>query len=363
MLYRGDMCRGDEGVALLLALLFIVLITAIVVEYAYETQVEASLVSNDDAHFEAHVAAKSAVARALSALAGDLIEVEEYVGGNFDSELDLWAMPAPMEPINNALMRYTVVDEFGKLNLNALIRYDEEGNRVVNELLVETLHYLFDLRAQYYNLELNPTDAILDWLDADLDPEEEGAEADYYSALEIPYPCRNGRMDSIEELLLIRGVTPELYFGLANEAQEEEDVPPEEQLMPLTDLLTVHGDPGGLINVNTAQPELLEALFEVWPSANPGLVDLIMTRRADSMPFISEEDALSVFGTAGKDEIQPADVVTVASKVFRIYGDGLTEDTQVRIEAYVWRKPILAMGRRHLEARESFRILDWRVIR
>jgi len=40
-----------------------------------------------------------------------------------------------------------------------------------------------------------------------------GAESDYYQSLETPYSARNGRMDAVEELLLVYGVTPEYFYG------------------------------------------------------------------------------------------------------------------------------------------------------
>src|SRR5262249_55773334 len=56
-------------------------------------------------------------------------------------------------------------------------------------------------------------DAILDWIDPDDDPREQGAERDYYASLPHPYAPRNGPLASIDELLLVRGVTPALLYG------------------------------------------------------------------------------------------------------------------------------------------------------
>jgi hypothetical protein len=62
---------------------------------------------------------------------------------------------------------------------------------------------------------MTPTlaDAILDWIDADGEPREGGAEADYYLALPTPYSPRNAPPRTIGELLLVRGVTPHLLYG------------------------------------------------------------------------------------------------------------------------------------------------------
>ena len=55
--------------------------------------------------------------------------------------------------------------------------------------------------------------AILDWLDTDDTPREYGAEVEYYSSLMPPYAPANGPLKTLEELLLVRGVTPDLLFG------------------------------------------------------------------------------------------------------------------------------------------------------
>ena len=57
-------------------------------------------------------------------------------------------------------------------------------------------------------------DAILDFIDSDDDIREYGAERDYYAQLPVPYAPVNGPLQSIEQLLLVKGVTPQLLFGL-----------------------------------------------------------------------------------------------------------------------------------------------------
>ncbi len=57
-------------------------------------------------------------------------------------------------------------------------------------------------------------DSILDWLDEDDDPRPYGAELDYYSTLPTPYEPTNGPITSVEELLLVKGVTPSMLFGV-----------------------------------------------------------------------------------------------------------------------------------------------------
>ena len=62
-------------------------------------------------------------------------------------------------------------------------------------------------------MTLEIADAILDWIDEDDIPREYGAELDYYSSIEPPYVPRNGPVNSMDELLMVRGVTPDLLYG------------------------------------------------------------------------------------------------------------------------------------------------------
>src|SRR5205807_2358577 len=63
------------------------------------------------------------------------------------------------------------------------------------------------------NMTDDVANSILDWMDPDEEPRSNGAESDYYTTLPTPYNAKNGPLDSLEELLLVRGVTPELLFG------------------------------------------------------------------------------------------------------------------------------------------------------
>jgi DNA uptake protein ComE-like DNA-binding protein len=56
-------------------------------------------------------------------------------------------------------------------------------------------------------------DAIVDWRDADSTPGAQGAEDDYYLSLPEPYRCKNASFDTVEELLLVKGVTKDLLYG------------------------------------------------------------------------------------------------------------------------------------------------------
>ncbi len=96
--------------------------------------------------------------------------------------------------------RYGLTDESSKLNVNTLPYMDEYVQGGGRTLLMA----LPDMTDQI-------ADAIIDWVDSDDDVREYGAESPDYAG--EGYQAKNGPMDSIEELLLVRGVTPQLMFG------------------------------------------------------------------------------------------------------------------------------------------------------
>ena len=98
--------------------------------------------------------------------------------------------------------RYGLTDESTKLNLNVLPTLDQQAPGVAVQLLL-ALPGMTDEVA----------DCILDYIDADDEPRDYGVEVEYYSGLSPPYAPTNGPLESIEELLMVRGVTPELLFG------------------------------------------------------------------------------------------------------------------------------------------------------
>ncbi len=109
---------------------------------------------------------------------------------------------APAESdLSARTVRYGLMNESARLNLNTLFNYnlDEETQR----FMLLALPGMTD----------DVADAILDWIDTDDDPRGSGAESDYYLGLVPPYECKNGPIESLDELLLVRGVTPELLYG------------------------------------------------------------------------------------------------------------------------------------------------------
>lgn len=99
-------------------------------------------------------------------------------------------------------VRYGLENESAKLNLNEILLADLMEADGARNLLMSLPGMTEDV-----------ADAILDWIDEDDDQREFGAEMEFYSGLSPPYAPKNGKLDTIEELLLVRGMSPWLLFG------------------------------------------------------------------------------------------------------------------------------------------------------
>jgi type II secretory pathway component PulK len=98
--------------------------------------------------------------------------------------------------------RYGLADEAGKINVNALLQLDGGKGDAGYTMLMDLPNMTDDV-----------ANAIIDWVSPGDTPRSNGAKEEYYSSLTPPYHCKNGPLDSLEELLLVRGVTPQLLFG------------------------------------------------------------------------------------------------------------------------------------------------------
>jgi general secretion pathway protein K len=169
-------------------------------------------------------------------------------------------------PFDDGSCSIVVTDESGKLNINLLIDKDDKPDRSKIDQLLRLIDTLNRSRTDQDNMSwvgYGIVPAILDWMDNNeqvvllpfITRENLGAESDYYAGLEPPYKCANRPFNTIQELLLVKGVTPEVFERIR-------------------DYLTVGGD--GKININTAPKPVIESLSENMDSA---LAQMIVERR------------------------------------------------------------------------------------
>jgi len=224
-------------VALVLALAVIALLVSLVVDFSYTMMVDLTLAANLRDGQKAFYVARSGVE-----LAKHLLQEDDPA---FDALDEDWALlpehPGFLAADDEGRFKVTIEDEAAKIPLNKLITGDKD--KKVDLVVRAQLERLFEL------LELEPEliDPIIDWLDPDNNPQPFGAEDAYYQSLPSPYPCKNGPLDAIEELLLVKGMTKEILYGT-------------DEKQGLIHFLTLYSD--GKVNINTASVEVLASLSD-----------------------------------------------------------------------------------------------------
>ncbi|MBN1593223.1 MAG: general secretion pathway protein GspK [Candidatus Coatesbacteria bacterium] len=263
--------RNDRrGVALLMVIWIMVLLTVMALELSFEKRVDLSIATNFRDEAQAYYLALAGMNMAFS----EILSKEYYMGssdggGNLyfiarqatwneagELELDEAAPDRDGVRLGRGSFDYEIVDERRKLD----IRLSSNDDRL-RDLLIES--GVDDLTADTI------TDSIKDWRDSDDLHRVNGAEDEYYEVnyedqgMNSPYLCKNANFDSVRELLLIRGMTPEILFGSAQvekygfRKEEDSEGDEDEEYAGVFDLLTVWG--GGLY-YDTASDDLLAGL-------------------------------------------------------------------------------------------------------
>ncbi len=204
--------------------------------------------------------AKSAIQRVLLELRADKFPV-------FDAFQESWSSnPAALKDVDLMTGKFSVVCRQDGLTLYGAC--DEAGKINVNKATPDMLKNLFMAADPLLgkNTAEEIADAVADWRDTDDNKTAHGAESQAYAALSKPYAPRNGPMQSVEELKLILGMTPELY----------------EKIRPY---VTVYTD--GKINFNTAPKLTLMGL-----GLSDALADRVIEFRkgADQMPGTQDDE-------------------------------------------------------------------------
>jgi general secretion pathway protein K len=150
---------------------------------------------------------------------------------------------------------------------------------------------------------------LIDWLDADDKPTQDGSEDAAYAADQSPYQVRNNSLDTLGELLLVRGYTRELLYGRSDRPG-------------LLSMLTVWGS--GLINANTALLPVLAALPSGIEAARAAsLAKSVDAYRRDPVRQ-SELVSLDWLDKAGGGETidWPKSIMTTRSLYFSVWLEG-----------------------------------------
>jgi general secretion pathway protein K len=257
----------------------------------------------------------------------DSVESDEEMR---DEEAVEWHLGSQIPPISfgEGSIEIELENESGKININ-----------YAGSVLLKMMLSPFDLDDQDRDIIV---DSIQDWRDADDLYRLNGAEDEYYESLVHPYGAKNGHFDSVEELLLVRGVTPEIFYG---GLKEMITVYPGERLSSDSGAKEPPVN-ANQININAAPPQVLRAL----PEITDDLILSILEYRFEQ-PFSSIAQVAPIVGNEVYGAIARYLTTDLASH-YTIRSTGLMSGSPTRRGVEV----ILEIDK---ASKDQYRIIKW----
>jgi general secretion pathway protein K len=332
--------RNNRGIALLVTISVTTILVAAALEYNRRARIGVISTAAARDRLTLSYMAASGVHAAMALLIKDKSE------SNVDSVLEDWANPEKIDeilqeiPFDNGKLSVTITDELSKIQINALVTFPD--SRQFNEPQI----MLWDRLLRYIGSEEELKDdsdpvaiinSVKDWLDSGDDDATtglSGAESSYYEDLDAPYGSRNGPIPDLNELLLIKGITPPLYYG-------SEEAPGLSHHMTVHGMATAEGASfkwPGRININTADVPVLAALLGI---ENEEMVQELFDFRQeiaegkDVHDFSGPKWYKEIAGF-GDIDIDPR-LITTSSDVFRIESEASINITKISVTAIVQR--------------------------
>ncbi|MEM9302270.1 MAG: type II secretion system minor pseudopilin GspK [Pseudomonadota bacterium] len=221
--------KRQEGVALVTAVLAVALGTLVTVAVMRELMLDirrANGVIGAEQGYQ--------YARGLEVWAQSILREDARLGGAVDHAGDIWAKGIPFIDVPGGRLTGRMVDLGGRFNLN---------NLVVNGEVQPSQVAIFGRLLTELGLNPDLAPAVVDWIDADIVPERQGAEDMAYLRADPPYRAANRPLLHPSELRSVAGFDRETY----------------ERLAPYIATVPTQGQPLPL-NINTARAEVLAAL-------------------------------------------------------------------------------------------------------
>ncbi len=258
---HSEMRRGS---ALVVALWIILLLSLLIASFAFDMHVEADITSYYRKRYKAQFIAQSGLELSKVILSKLQTVDEEEVG--LDEKDDQLITAAVNLSRGVAVRNMTRTIGEGTLTLEIA---PEEGRRNVNMLTDEDWEEILD--QANIPLERWPEliDCFLDWTDG-ASPDTRrlhGADSTDPFYVNRGYKIKGAPLDTVDELLLIKGFDEEVVFG------SPPGTPPEEAMRGIAYWLTAWSH--GRVNINTASREVLLTL----PGIEEWAVDAIIEQR------------------------------------------------------------------------------------
>ena len=309
---------NNRGIALITVILIVSILVAVAIELNRSTRAAIYDAANLSDGIKLTYIAKSGFYGAAALLANS--------NNNYVTLRDNWAHAEILSVQSQALFTdgsfiAIVEDEAGKIPLNKLA----EDNSGIKDILIRLLSQPeFGLDKRKVD---EIVDSIKDWIDADNSVTGYGAETSYYSSLDPPYEAKNAPLDCIEELLMVKGITSEIFYG----TKEKPGL-----------ARYVTADSEGAININTAPKIVLRSLAAGISAEAADKMDEY--RRKDDSKLYSTQWFLDMAGVS----INPA-LITVTSNYFKIISTGKMKNMQQSLSGVVKRS-----------GQKSVQIIKWR---
>lgn len=384
--------RKRRAVVLVLVLWIVVILSLMAYSLLFQVSSETTITSARRRQLRAEALARAGVAKAIIDLRNDLLFDNIEGEKNFDAEGDVWAR---VEDGKSEV--HLGKDDEGYFTTHV---YDEDGLINVNRIGPASIMILQKLiEGIGYNEEdaLITASAIIDWRDGDYVPTLPNApgttEGDAYGFLKAedeggstrtedikPLVMRNEDYLTVDELLEVYGVTPELFFGPGSaeaeyyadkvgssygkrfqiEEKQTRRRRRDEPILGLRDYFTVYGS--GVVNMNTAPAHVLEAIAAASGASDPESFAerVIRTRRGSRDDDLDNDSAFKdTTELLANPEIQSVVVaggnligMGVRSSTFRIISDGYVGDVRSHIEVLAVRSML------QLTRDENFEVVD-----
>jgi len=198
------------GIALIIVMIAITVLSILAAGFAYSMKVETKLAQNSNSETDLIWLGRAGVELARYVLAQQMaVGTEPYdalnqkwaggPGGFATSNSVLASIQLENVPLGDGKFSIKITDLERKFNIN-----------VADEAVLEQALRLVGVNAGDFSAIAG---SILDWIDRDENTHIGGTESDYYQGLTPAYFAKNQPIDDLSELLLIRGITPEIYWG------------------------------------------------------------------------------------------------------------------------------------------------------
>lgn len=254
--------RHNRGSALIVALWIILILSLLIASFAFDMHVEADILSYYRNRVKAQYIAQSGMELSKLILSRlEDIDPDDPGIGEEDEALHTAAVNLSRgvavrgltRPIGEGLLTLDIEPEEGRRNINQLT--DEDWEEILDQANVPQERWA----------EL--IDCFLDWTDEDDLRRLHGAESDDPFYVDRGIVVKNAPLDTVDELLLIKGFDEEVVFG------SPAGTPPEESIRGIAYWLTAWSH--GRVNINTASREVLLTL----PGMDEWAVDAIIEQR------------------------------------------------------------------------------------